>query len=72
MLEKNSKIINFTFQKNICSKLSDKYSYNYKIQPKHNNIRDFLDKAMEQEELSVDENDWYSRIRVCTSEWLAA
>ena len=47
-------------------------AYNYKIQPKHNNIRDFLDKAMEQEELSVDENDWYSRIRVCTSEWLAA
>lgn len=27
MLEKNSKIINFTFQKNICSKLSDKYSF---------------------------------------------
>lgn len=47
-------------------------AYNYKIQPKPNNIRDFLDKAMEQEELSVDENDWYSRIRVCTSEWLAA
>ena len=47
-------------------------AYNYKTQPKPNNIRDFLDKALEQEELSIDENDWYNRIRMCTSEWLVA
>lgn len=47
-------------------------AYNYKTQPKPNNIRDFLDKALKQEELSIDENDWYNRIRMCTSEWLVA
>ena len=47
-------------------------AYNYKTQPKPNNIRDFLDKTLKQEELSIDENDWYNRIRMCTSEWLVA
>lgn len=45
-------------------------AYNYKILPKPGNIREFLDIALKQEELSIDENDWYRRINNCVNNWL--
>ncbi len=47
-------------------------AYNYKDTPNPNNIREFLDNVLEQEELSNDENDWYSRINICVENWLIA
>lgn len=45
-------------------------SYNYQTQPTSNNIRQFLDAAMQQEDLSDDENAWSDGIRNCVDEWL--
>ncbi len=47
-------------------------SYNYPSQPKPNNIRQFLDEVMQQEDKATDENDWNDRIQACVSKWLAA
>ena len=47
-------------------------SYNYHAQPTPDNIRQFLDEVMRQEELAVDENDWNEKIQNCVAEWLAA
>lgn len=47
-------------------------SYNYHAQPTPQNIRQFLDEVMRQEELAVDENDWNDKIQTCVAEWLAA
>lgn len=46
-------------------------SYNYHTKPTPHNIRQFLDEAMRQEELAVDENDWNDKIQTCVAEWLA-
>lgn len=45
-------------------------SYNHSSQPTPNDIRKFLDEVMRQEELSVDENDWYEKIQNCVAQWL--
>lgn len=47
-------------------------SYSYPTQPTPHNIRQFLDEIMQQEEFSVDENDWKDRIQDCVIKWLAA
>lgn len=47
-------------------------SYNYHSQPNPQNIRQFLDEVMRQEEIAVDENDWNDKIQTCVSKWLAA
>lgn len=47
-------------------------SYNYHAQPTPDNIRQFLDEVMHQEELAVDENDWNEKIQNCVAEWLTA
>lgn len=47
-------------------------SYNYHMQPTPDNIRQFLDEVMRQEELAVDENDWNEKIQNCVAEWLVA
>lgn len=47
-------------------------SYNYKSQPTPNDVRHFLDLAIEQGELAADENDWRDRIQNCVDTWLAA
>lgn len=47
-------------------------SYNYHAQPTPDNIRQFLDEVMRQEELAVDENDWNEKIQNCVAEWLTA
>ena len=47
-------------------------SYTHHVQPTPSDIRLFLDEAMRQEELAVDENDWSDRIRNCVVQWLAA
>lgn len=47
-------------------------SYNYQTQPTPQNIRQFLDEVMQQEELATDENDWNDKIQNCVTRWLAA
>lgn len=47
-------------------------SYNYHAQPTSQDIRQFLDEVMRQEELAVDENDWNDKIQNCVARWLAA
>lgn len=47
-------------------------SYNYHTQPTPQNIRQFLDEVMQQEELATDENDWNEKIQNCVAQWLAA
>lgn len=47
-------------------------SYNYSTQPTPNNIKQFLDEVMRQEELAADENDWNDKIQNCVAQWLAA
>lgn len=47
-------------------------SYNYSAQPTPNNIKQFLDEVMWQEELAADENDWNDKIQNCVAQWLAA
>lgn len=47
-------------------------SYNYHKQPTPDNIRQFLDEVMRQEEMAVDEKDWNDRIQSCVVKWLAA
>lgn len=47
-------------------------SYNYHTHPTPDNIRQFLDEVIRQEEFAVDENDWSNKIQTCVAEWLAA
>lgn len=47
-------------------------SYNYKTQPAPADVRRFLDLAIEQGELALDENDWRERIQNCVDTWLVA
>lgn len=47
-------------------------AYNYTSQPTSNNIRQFLDEVMRQEELASDENSWYESIQNCVEQWLIA
>ncbi len=47
-------------------------SYNNPTRPSPQDIRQFLDEVMRQEELAADENDWSRRIQVCVAQWLAA
>lgn len=47
-------------------------SYNYSTTPNPQNIRQFLDEVIHQEETATDENDWNDKIQVCVSKWLAA
>lgn len=47
-------------------------SYNYSTTPNPQNIRQFLDDIMKQEEMASDENDWNNKIQTCVSNWLAA
>lgn len=47
-------------------------SYNYHSQPTPQNIRQFLDEVMRQEENAVDEDDWNDKIQLCVNHWLAA
>lgn len=47
-------------------------SYNYSTTPNPQNIRQFLDEVMKQEETATDENDWNNKIQACVSKWLAA
>lgn len=47
-------------------------SYNYTSQPTPNNIRQFLDEVMRQEELASDENAWRESIQNCVEQWLVA
>ena len=46
-------------------------SYNHTSQPAPADVRGFLDLALEQGELSADENDWKERIQQCVDKWLA-
>ena len=46
------------------------HSYNYCIQPTPENIKQFLDEAMQQEELAIDENDWNEKLQKCVAQWL--
>ena len=47
-------------------------SYNYKIQPTPKDIRRFLDKVIEQIDLSDNENEWNTQIQNCVDSWLVA
>lgn len=47
-------------------------SYTYHTRPTPQDIQQFLDEVMRQEELSVDENDWNDKIQNCVKKWLAA
>lgn len=47
-------------------------SYNYSTTPNPQNIRQFLDEVMKQEETATDENDWNNKIQACVAKWLAA
>jgi hypothetical protein len=47
-------------------------SYNYSTTPNPQNIRQFLDEVIHQEETATDESDWNDKIQVCVSKWLAA
>lgn len=46
-------------------------SYNHTTQPAPADVRGFLDLALEQGELSTDENDWKKRLQQCVDKWLA-
>lgn len=48
------------------------HSYNYKTRPYPSDIRQFLDAAIEQCEISSDENEWKERLQKCVNEWLIA
>ena len=52
-------------------RLIDK-SYNYPTRPNPENIRQFLDEAINLETDSADENDWNNKIQRTVSSWLAA
>ncbi len=45
-------------------------SYNYHTQPTPQDIRQFLDEVMLQEEFAMDENDWNNKIQNCVTQWL--
>ncbi len=45
-------------------------SYNYYTQPTPQNIQQFLDEVMRQEEIAVNENDWNDKIQNCVTQWL--
>lgn len=47
-------------------------SYSHKTQPTPADVRRFLDLAIEEGELAVDENDWRERIQNCVDTWLVA
>lgn len=47
-------------------------SYNYSTTPTPQNIRQFLDEVIHQEETATDESDWNDKIQACVSKWLAA
>jgi hypothetical protein len=47
-------------------------SYSYSTTPNPQNIRQFLDEVMQQEETATDENDWNDKIQACVSKWLTA
>lgn len=47
-------------------------SYNHKTQPTPKDIRRFLDKVIEQIDLSENENDWNNQIQSCVDNWLIA
>ncbi|MBE6689263.1 MAG: AlwI family type II restriction endonuclease [Ruminococcaceae bacterium] len=47
-------------------------SYNYKTQPTPKDIRRFLDKVIEQIDLSENENEWNAQIQNCVDSWLVA
>jgi len=47
-------------------------SYNYHTQPTPHNIRQFLDKVMQQEEIAADKNDWSDKIQAFVAQWSAA
>ena len=47
-------------------------SYNYKTQPTPKDIRRFLDKVIEQIDLSENENEWNTQIQNCVDSWLVA
>ena len=47
-------------------------SYNHHTQPTPQDIRQFLDEVMRQEELAIDENDWSDKIQNCVAQWLIA
>jgi len=47
-------------------------SYSYHNTPTPTDVRSFLQSAIDQIDVSADENDWKERIDNCVSEWLAA